>query len=202
MLRYIHPLINIRNLPPSCLLFDRNQIFYFMIRFGRTGSVNLCDKHSAVVLFATIHCRGVKKVGKKMAKIMSLEKRNAYIILINYLFEWSHLKDWETVMQFWNLKLFLSTLWRHVRGADTQQYWLIKHGGILQLECANYEIDIQKPIEMVRSHETGSEFLGPLLLCVVKETVLFMQRNFAKFKMSNCWWHLLQIQGNYIETVT
>jgi len=39
-----------------------------MERFGRTSSVNLCDNHSTLVLFATVHCRGVEKVRKKMRK--------------------------------------------------------------------------------------------------------------------------------------
>ena len=55
-----------------------------MIRFGRAPSVNFCDKHSTVVLFATVHCRGVEKYGRKRQKILSGEKRNAYIILIIY----------------------------------------------------------------------------------------------------------------------
>jgi hypothetical protein len=39
-----------------------------MIRFGSTRSVNLYDKHSTVVLFATLLCRGVEKVRKEMTK--------------------------------------------------------------------------------------------------------------------------------------
>jgi len=37
-----------------------------MIRFGCAGSINLYDKHSAVVLFATFLCRGksTKESGK------------------------------------------------------------------------------------------------------------------------------------------
>jgi len=55
-----------------------------------------------------------------------------------------------------------------------QLYLLIKHGAILQLECANYKTDLQKSIERVRTHYTGLELLAPLSLCVVKETVHFM----------------------------
>ena len=64
-----------------------------MISFGRTPSVNLCDKYSTVVLFATSHCRGVEKCGRKRLKILSREKISAYIFFIKYLFEGSHLKD-------------------------------------------------------------------------------------------------------------
>jgi hypothetical protein len=39
-----------------------------MIRFGKTRSINLYDKHSTVVLFAIFHCRGVEKLRKQMAK--------------------------------------------------------------------------------------------------------------------------------------
>ena len=77
-------------------------------------------------------------------------------------------------MQLSKLMLFLSSLLRHVRGADMQLYLLIKHGAILQLECANYKTDLQKSIERVRTHYTGLELLAPLSLCVVKETVHFM----------------------------
>ena len=57
-----------------------------MMRFGSTGSNDLYDRYSTVVLFATFHCRGVTKVQKKMEKFFSREKRNAYIILIRYIF--------------------------------------------------------------------------------------------------------------------
>jgi hypothetical protein len=39
-----------------------------MMLFGSTRSVNLYDKHSTVVLFATLLCRNVEKERKKMAK--------------------------------------------------------------------------------------------------------------------------------------
>jgi len=53
-----------------------------MIRFGRTRSINLYDKHITVVLFALFHCRRVEKVRKKMAKNRVAGSKKCYIILI------------------------------------------------------------------------------------------------------------------------
>jgi len=48
-------------------------------------------------------------------------------------------------------RMFLSTLWRHVRRANIQLYLLIEHGAILRLECACYKSDLQQSIERVRA---------------------------------------------------
>jgi len=71
-----------------------------MVRFGRTRSINLYDKHSAVVLLATFHCRFVEKVFKKMAQDPVAEnKKCVHHFEKKYLFEWSRLKEREIVMQ-------------------------------------------------------------------------------------------------------
>jgi len=64
-----------------------------MLRFGRTSSVNFCDKHSTVVLFATVHCQGVQKVRKKMAEV-PVAGKNKCVHNFNkiFFFEWSNLK--------------------------------------------------------------------------------------------------------------
>jgi len=58
-----------------------------MSRFGRTGSVNFCDKHSTVVLFATVHCRGVEKLRKKMPKVPVAGKKKC-VHNFNKIFFW------------------------------------------------------------------------------------------------------------------
>ena len=58
-----------------------------MIRFGRTPSVNFCDKHITVVLFATVHCRGVEKVRKKVEKDPVTGKKKC-LRYFNNIFVW------------------------------------------------------------------------------------------------------------------